>query len=381
MVTIAERPELLEAAYSLARDEGYADLALDGDVSIPLEEWLRDEATLPAGSFVALDRGRIVGFSGLMRTTTRASPRTGSRSSPATGAGGASQWRSSGASSPGLRRTASRGGYLDSARNEGMRKVNERLGYAYRTVGAEDDGGRCPWSRFDDLTDERKRTVEAGYDALADRFGEWMARVEGDPWERFVDELADRLPEGARVLDLGCGNGTKTARLADRFERDRRGHLRAAARARARRSSRGVLRPSRLRGARRSSREFRRGHRALLDRPRAPDEQPALFARILGWLKPGGLFLASLSHVGGEDRVDEWLGVDMFFSGFDADTNRRLVREAGFELIEDRARLDAGTGERGRIPLGAGEEAGMRRLPATTVYYGLELLLSMPRGS
>ena len=68
------------------------------------------------------------------------------------------------------------------------------------------------------LTDERKRTVEAGYDALADRFGEWMARVEGDPWERFVDELADRLPEGARVLDLGCGNGAKIARLAGRFE-------------------------------------------------------------------------------------------------------------------------------------------------------------------
>ena len=25
----------------------------------------------------------------------------------------------------------------------------------------------------------------------------------------------------------------------------------------------------------------------------------------------------------------------MFFSGFDANTNRRLVREAGFELIDD----------------------------------------------
>ena len=25
----------------------------------------------------------------------------------------------------------------------------------------------------------------------------------------------------------------------------------------------------------------------------------------------------------------------MFFSGFDADTNRRLVREAGFELLVD----------------------------------------------
>ena len=66
MVTIAERPELLEAAYPLARDEGYPDLALEGSISIPLDEWLRDEATLPEGSFVALADGEIVGYSGLM---------------------------------------------------------------------------------------------------------------------------------------------------------------------------------------------------------------------------------------------------------------------------------------------------------------------------
>jgi hypothetical protein len=39
--------------------------------------------------------------------------------------------------------------------------------------------------------------------------------------------------------------------------------------------------------------------------------------------------------VGGPDRVDDWLGVDMFFSGFDAETNTRIAREAGFELLEN----------------------------------------------
>ena len=65
------------------------------------------------------------------------------------------------------------------------------------------------------------------------------------------------------------------------------------------------------------------------------DEHSALFGRIVRWLRPGGLFLASMSHVGGPDRTEEWLGVEMFFSGFDAETNRRLVREAGFELLAD----------------------------------------------
>ena len=65
------------------------------------------------------------------------------------------------------------------------------------------------------------------------------------------------------------------------------------------------------------------------------DEHPLLLRRILRWLKPGGLFLASLSTVGGPDRFEEWLGVRTFFSGWDAATNSRLVREAGFECLVD----------------------------------------------
>jgi ubiquinone/menaquinone biosynthesis C-methylase UbiE len=183
------------------------------------------------------------------------------------------------------------------------------------------------------VADQRKRTVEAGYDALADRFGEWMARVEGDPWEHFVDELADRLPPGARVLDLGCGNGAKISRLPDRFDvigvdiSERQLEL-----------ARGAV-P----GAAFVQADFTRievpantfdAVTALYSLVHVPrDEQPDLLGRIVRWLKPGGLFLASMSHVGGEDRTDEWLGVDMFFSGFDAETNRRLVCEAGLELL------------------------------------------------
>ena len=136
VVSIAYRPELLREAYSLAQAEGYADMAIDGDVVIPLEDWLRDEATLPAGSFVALDRGRIVGFSGLMR-----------HDNPGVAEDGltvvARDWRRRGLAMA-LKRLelvwAAQNGFSEvltwtQRRNEGMRKVNERLGYAYRTVG------------------------------------------------------------------------------------------------------------------------------------------------------------------------------------------------------------------------------------------------------
>jgi SAM-dependent methyltransferase len=185
------------------------------------------------------------------------------------------------------------------------------------------------------VADERRRTVEAGYDALADDFGEWMARVEGDPWERYLEKLAARLQAGARVLDLGCGNAEKIARLADRFDVV------------------GVdISEQQLRLARAAVPEatFVQADFVELDFPaetfdavtalysivHAPrDEHPALLARIRQWLKPGGHFLVSMSYVGGPDRVEEWLGVDMFFSGFDAETNRRIVREAGFDVHSD----------------------------------------------
>jgi ubiquinone/menaquinone biosynthesis C-methylase UbiE len=65
------------------------------------------------------------------------------------------------------------------------------------------------------------------------------------------------------------------------------------------------------------------------------DRHLELFGKVLRWLKPGGLLLVSMSTIGGPDRTENWLGVEMFFSGFDAETNRRLAQEAGFELLVD----------------------------------------------
>ena len=185
------------------------------------------------------------------------------------------------------------------------------------------------------LLDERKRTVQAAYDTLGPRFGEWAGDIQGDPWQRFLDELAARLPAGSRVLDLGCGNGAKVARLTGRVE------LVAVDLSEEQlRLARANLPGSTLVHGDFGALDFATetfdavtAFYSIMHVPR--DEHRGLFGRIAGWLKPGGLFLASLSHVGGEDRIYEWLGVEMFFSGFDAETNRRLVRDAGFELILD----------------------------------------------
>ena len=183
--------------------------------------------------------------------------------------------------------------------------------------------------------DERSRTVQAGYDALAPHFGEWGTRVEGDPWERFLEELVGRLADGARLLDLGCGNGAKIARLAGRFE-----VVGVDLSEEQLRLARAAVPEATFVQADFGEVDFSAGSldavTALYSIVHVPrDEHPALFGRIVRWLRPGGLFLASMSHVGGPDRREEWLGVEMFFSGFDAETNRQLVREAGFELLAD----------------------------------------------
>jgi mycothiol synthase len=134
VVVVAERPELLREAYPLAQ-EGYADLAVEGDVVIKLDDWLQDEATLPAGSFVAIHDGRIVGYSGLMR-----------HDNPGTAEDGltvvARDWRRRGLAIA-LKRLelawAAENGFTEvltwtQRDNASMRAVNERLGYEYRTV-------------------------------------------------------------------------------------------------------------------------------------------------------------------------------------------------------------------------------------------------------
>jgi SAM-dependent methyltransferase len=178
--------------------------------------------------------------------------------------------------------------------------------------------------------------VQTGYDTMAERHLEWIARIEGDPRERFLSELLARLPATGTALDLGCGAGVPTTgRLADRF------------------AVTGVdISDHQLRLAQKyvPTATFLRADLLDLD----PDEQnfdvitalytlshvpreyhAELFERIVSWLKPGGWFLASLGAGGCPDTTDRWLGVEMFFSSYDAGTNRRLLAESGLRIELD----------------------------------------------
>ena len=60
----------------------------------------------------------------------------------------------------------------------------------------------------------------------------------------------------------------------------------------------------------------------------------AMLQRIHQWLRPGGFVLISLEAADLDDVRGEWLGVPMFMSCFDPETVKRLVNDAGFEILE-----------------------------------------------
>jgi mycothiol synthase len=61
-----DRAELLQRAWTEVAEAVYPELPLPGEVNFKEEAFLRDEATRPDGSFVALEAGTVVGYAGLL---------------------------------------------------------------------------------------------------------------------------------------------------------------------------------------------------------------------------------------------------------------------------------------------------------------------------
>lgn len=63
-------------------------------------------------------------------------------------------------------------------------------------------------------------------------------------------------------------------------------------------------------------------------------ELPALLRKVTIWLKPGGLFVASLGSGDDPGSVEsDWLaGAPMYFAGYPAEKNKELVESAGLHI-------------------------------------------------
>jgi SAM-dependent methyltransferase len=183
-----------------------------------------------------------------------------------------------------------------------------------------------------------KRIVADGYDQIAERFLPWAEGIGGRVRERYAQVLADGLADGAAVLELGCGAGIPVARrLAERF----RVTGVDISRRQIELARRNVPGATFIHGdmARQAfppgSFDAVAAFYALTHVPR--EEHGPLLRDIASWLRPGGLFVASMGAGSDPGTVEAgWLGVPMYFSGYNSHAGKALVRRSGLRI--ERAR-------------------------------------------
>jgi SAM-dependent methyltransferase len=175
------------------------------------------------------------------------------------------------------------------------------------------------------------------YDVLAHRYDAWSGAVMPDVragWARKIDLVLD---DGERVVELGCGTGEPVAKwIAARYAytgvdasigmlTEARRHVPYATFVHADMET-ATFEPESVGGV--------IAFYSIIHVPR--ELHAALFASIASWLRPGGIFVASLhSHDHADDFEADWLGAGpMRWTGFDRDTNLALIAAAGLDVEE-----------------------------------------------
>jgi cyclopropane fatty-acyl-phospholipid synthase-like methyltransferase len=191
-----------------------------------------------------------------------------------------------------------------------------------------------------DTARDYRPLVAHGYDACAQDFN--AARAESAEDLLLLSGVG--LPAGARILDLGCGGLPVSRSLAE-------GHtlvgvdISGQQILQARRSvPRGhfVIGDMTTIAFRAESFAAVMSFYAIFHTPR--ETHAALFRRIRDWLRPGGLFVASLAMHEDAGYTEEFFGVEMYWSNFDMPVYLEMLAASGFRVLDQRT-ISHGYGE------------------------------------
>ena len=186
-----------------------------------------------------------------------------------------------------------------------------------------------------------KKTVKEGYDAIANRYLAERTRDSEDV--RLLNELMERLPVNASVLDAGCGAGIPISQmLSERFQVTGVDFSEAQV----------ELAKKNIPNARflcedMTKLDFPEGtfdgitsYYAIIHIPR--EEHQELLANFYRMLKPGGVALLCLGAEHLIDDMDEnYLGTRMYWSHYDTETYLKMLQDCGFSIIWSRHVGDA----------------------------------------
>lgn len=184
------------------------------------------------------------------------------------------------------------------------------------------------------MSEDDRAIVREGYDRLGE---EYLSNRPADGEDvAFLDHFTDRLRDGARVLDAGCGPGEPvTCLLAERYEVVGVDFSREQLRLARERVPEADFVEQDLTdlGFVPESFDGVVSYYALIHVPRERDR--AVLADLHRLLKPSGVALLCLGASGHTEIRDEFVepDVELFWSTHDEATYRNLLTDVGFEVV------------------------------------------------
>ena len=194
---------------------------------------------------------------------------------------------------------------------------------------------------------DKKRIVSVGYDIAAEKY--LAERHENLEEMKFLPEFSSLIPKGGKVLDAGCGAGLPfTKYLSERFDvigidiSEKQIEL---AKANVPGAQFLVKDMTQL--------DFPDNHfdgilayYSIIHIPR--EENEGLFLNFYQMLKSKGVVLLCLTATDEPEYINEdFFGAKMYWSGYDSETNLKMLEAAGFELIWSKI-VDDSLGEEGK---------------------------------
>ena len=182
-----------------------------------------------------------------------------------------------------------------------------------------------------------KKIVRDGYDIVSYAYRGDEEDASSPVYHAWLDELLPFIPTEPRprILDLGCGNGIPVARRLAKTASVTGVDLSPVQIERARKLVPGAaflcqdmttltFEPACF--------EAILAFYSIIHVPL--EEQPGLLGQIFGWLRPGGLFMATLGSGDWTGTEENWLdaGGRMYWSHTGADTYQKWLTTAGFSV-------------------------------------------------